>query len=63
MTNAEHYVFLGEDPEYIGPPIDQHEADRVEWIPLSQVSNMIEDRQIVAGVAVVGLLRLLSKTT
>jgi 8-oxo-dGTP pyrophosphatase MutT (NUDIX family) len=60
MTNAEHHVFQADGAEYIGPPQDRHEADRVEWVPLDETARMIERREIVAGVAVVGLLSVLS---
>jgi 8-oxo-dGTP pyrophosphatase MutT (NUDIX family) len=61
MSNAEHTVFLARDAEHVAEPVDTHEADRIEWIPLNQVQQMIDDRQIVAGVAVTGLLQLLAR--
>jgi 8-oxo-dGDP phosphatase len=59
MTNAEHHVFLAESATRIGEPTDTHEADRVEWVSLSRIPEMIADREIVAGVAVVGLQTVL----
>ncbi|MBD0676690.1 hypothetical protein BU198_39885 [Streptomyces sp. CBMA156] len=37
--------------------MDTHEADRIEWIPVSRIQGMIDRREIVAGVAVTGLLQ------
>lgn len=61
MCNAEHTVFLARDAVRIAEPTDTHEADRIGWFPLDGVQQMIDDRQIVAGVAVTGLLQLLAR--
>lgn len=61
MSNAEHHVFLARSAHFIAPPVDTHEADRIEWIPLGRVQDMIDRREIVAGVAVTGLLQLLAR--
>lgn len=61
MSNAEHHVFLARDAVFVAPPVDTHEADRIEWIPLNRIQNMIDQRDIVAGVAVTGLLQLLAR--
>ncbi|MFC5663793.1 NUDIX hydrolase [Kitasatospora misakiensis] len=61
MSNAEHHVFLARGAEFVAPPVDTHEADRIEWIPLDAVQGMIDRREIVAGVAVTGLLQLLAR--
>jgi 8-oxo-dGTP pyrophosphatase MutT (NUDIX family) len=59
MSDAKHHVFLARDATWIADPVDTHEADRIEWHPLSSVLGMIDRREIVAGVAVTGLLRVL----
>ncbi|MGW3182955.1 NUDIX hydrolase [Kitasatospora sp. NPDC001119] len=61
MSNAEHHVFLAHGATYVAPPVDTHEADRVEWIPISRIQGMIDRREIVAGVAVTGLLQVLAR--
>ncbi|MFE6049385.1 NUDIX hydrolase [Kitasatospora sp. NPDC056446] len=61
MSDAEHHVFLARSARYVAPPIDTHEADRIEWIPLDRIQGMIDRRQIVAGVAVTGLLQVLAR--
>ncbi|MFE2747952.1 NUDIX hydrolase [Streptomyces scopuliridis] len=61
MSNAEHTVFLARDAVRVADPVDTHEADRIEWRSLDQIQQMIDDRQIVAGVAVTGLLQLLAR--
>lgn len=61
MSNAEHHVFLARSARHVAPPVDTHEADRIEWIPLADIQGMIDRREIVAGVAVTGLLQLLAR--
>lgn len=61
MSDAEHHVFLARDAVFEADPVDTHEADRIEWIPLAEVQAMIDRREIVAGVAVTGLLQLLAR--
>ncbi|MFJ9846571.1 NUDIX hydrolase [Kitasatospora sp. NPDC101155] len=61
MSNAEHHVFLARGATYVAPPVDTHEADRIEWIPLDRIQGMIDAREIVAGVAVTGLLQVLAR--
>ncbi|WP_328464779.1 NUDIX hydrolase [Streptomyces sp. NBC_00448] len=60
MSDARHHVFLARDGVRVADPIDTHEADRIEWHHLDAVTDMIDRREIVAGVAVTGLLRLLA---
>lgn len=59
MSNAEHHVFLARHAVKVTEPVDDHEADRIEWHPLADVQRLINERLIVAGVAVTGLLQLL----
>jgi len=61
MSNAEHHVFLARDGVKVAEPTDTHEADRIEWLPLADVQDLIDRRLIVAGVAVTGLLQLLAR--
>lgn len=46
-------------PPYIGPPTEKNEADRIEWIPISEIRGMIDRREIVSSGSLVGLLYLL----
>jgi 8-oxo-dGTP pyrophosphatase MutT (NUDIX family) len=60
MTNAEHYVFLARSAQKIGEPTDCNEADRIAWVPLSDMLDKIDKREIVAGFTMVAILRLLA---
>jgi 8-oxo-dGTP pyrophosphatase MutT (NUDIX family) len=59
ITDSQHHVFRADGATYIGPPTEQNESDRIEWIPLDAVRGMIDRREIVSGGTLVGLLQLL----
>ncbi|AYY12657.1 NUDIX hydrolase [Actinobacteria bacterium YIM 96077] len=58
IAEAEQHIFLAEGARYIGPSVDSHESDRIAWIPLADVPELIARRQIVGGATVVALLQL-----
>ncbi|MGP4110268.1 NUDIX domain-containing protein [Streptomyces sp. 4N509B] len=59
ITDSQHHVFRADTATHIGPPTEQNESDRVEWVPLASVRGMIDRREIVSGASLVGLLYLL----
>jgi hypothetical protein len=61
MSEAVHHVYLARNACRVADPVDTHEADRNEWWPLDEVQQMLDERLLVAGVAVTGLLQLLSR--
>jgi hypothetical protein len=42
--------------EYVGPPTELNESDRIEWIPLSEIRGMIDRREIVSSASLLGLM-------
>ncbi|MFB7900536.1 NUDIX hydrolase, partial [Streptomyces xiamenensis] len=52
-------VFRADSATHIGPPTEKNESDRIEWIPLARVRDMIDRREIVSSGSLVGLLYLL----
>jgi len=61
ITDAVQHIFLAESASYTGPPVDALESDRIAWIRLADIPDMIRHKQIVGGVSVVGLLQLLAE--
>jgi 8-oxo-dGTP pyrophosphatase MutT (NUDIX family) len=59
MVDAEHFVFVGTDPERVGDPTDLSEAARVEWVPLESVPAMIDAGEIWNAGSLVALSRVL----
>jgi 8-oxo-dGTP pyrophosphatase MutT (NUDIX family) len=59
VTNARHFVFRADDCRPAGPATEKNESDRVEWIPLDRLVNMIGRREIVSSATLVGVMALL----
>lgn len=59
ITDSEHFVFRADGAEYIGPPTELNESDRVEWVPLSAIRGMIDQREIFSSASLLGLMYVL----
>lgn len=59
ITDSRHYVYRADEATYTGPPTEQNESDRIEWVPLEKVRGMIDRREIVSSGSLVGLLYVL----
>ena len=58
LTDAVHVVFQADGAEYAGPPEDDFESSRREWVPLAQVPRMCAEGEIRSANAVAALLLL-----
>jgi hypothetical protein len=58
MVDAEHFVFVGTNPERIGDPTDLSEAARAEWVPLESVPRMMDAGEIWNAGSLVALSRV-----
>jgi 8-oxo-dGTP pyrophosphatase MutT (NUDIX family) len=59
IMDSAHHVFRAVSAIYVGEPVEQNESDRVEWLPLAGVPAMIERREIVSGITLIGLQQVL----
>jgi 8-oxo-dGTP pyrophosphatase MutT (NUDIX family) len=59
IMDSEHHVFLATEAAYAGEPVERNESDRIEWLPLADVPGMIERREIVSGITLLGLQQAL----
>lgn len=59
ITDARHFVFRTDDATRIGEPTERNESDRLEWIPLAGVRELIERGGIVSSATLVGVMALL----
>jgi 8-oxo-dGTP pyrophosphatase MutT (NUDIX family) len=59
ITDSEHHVFLAEGAIQVGEPTEANESDRIEWVPLDDISAMIDRREITSSASQVGLMRYL----
>ncbi|MDX6240168.1 MAG: 8-oxo-dGDP phosphatase [Kribbellaceae bacterium] len=46
-------------PTLANQSVEQNESDRIEWLRLADVPGMIERREIVSGITLIGLQQIL----
>lgn len=63
VSDSRHHVFRADGAARIGEPADPFEAETVTWVPLSEVSELIEGQRIVSGSTVAALLYVLGSQT
>lgn len=49
-------IYLADGAEHIGDPPDINEAERIAWIPLERVPDLIQRGEIVGAATVAGVL-------
>jgi 8-oxo-dGTP pyrophosphatase MutT (NUDIX family) len=42
IGDSRHHIFLADGATHIGPPADDWEAERIEWVPLAQVTDLVK---------------------
>jgi hypothetical protein len=58
--DAEHSVFIGQEPGHVGEPTGTGEVGRAEWVPLWSVPGLIATDEVWNAGSLVALLRLLT---
>ena len=58
-ADAENLLFLAMGAEYVGTPADINEAERIGWIPLDDVLDLVARGEIVGAASIVGVLDVL----
>lgn len=59
-ADAANLLFVSRGADHVGHAPDINEAERVEWISLASVRELIADGQIVGSSSIVGLLAVLA---
>ncbi|MBN6057193.1 NUDIX hydrolase [Nonomuraea sp. RK-328] len=60
ISDSVHHIFRADDATHLGPPTDTCEAERVAWVPLSDVRGLIAEGGIVGGTSIAALLYVLT---
>jgi 8-oxo-dGTP pyrophosphatase MutT (NUDIX family) len=55
VTDLAFHVFLAHAATRAGEPVDVHEAERVEWLPVEQVRAELAAGRVLDGLSVAGL--------
>jgi 8-oxo-dGDP phosphatase len=60
VVDGERVVFAGRGPRRVSEPVSAEDIQRVEWVPLDSVLELIASGKVWSGASVVGLLSLLA---
>ncbi|MEV0347912.1 hypothetical protein AB0H88_19250 [Nonomuraea sp. NPDC050680] len=61
ISDSAQHVFRADGARHIRPPAEPWEAERIEWVPLTEVRRLIDKRDIVCGTSMNALLYLLTE--
>jgi 8-oxo-dGTP pyrophosphatase MutT (NUDIX family) len=50
------HVFVGDGATHVGDPIDVHESERIDWVPLDRIRTLIADGHVADGLSLTALL-------
>ncbi len=60
LCDQAFHAFLADGAEHVGDPVDTHEAERVEWVPLDKLRRHIADGRVTDGFSLTSLLLYLA---
>lgn len=60
IADTPHDVYVGQGADYIGEPSDVTEAEIVSWVPVRDLSKLVDEGQIRDGATLVAVLGLLA---
>jgi 8-oxo-dGTP pyrophosphatase MutT (NUDIX family) len=60
ISNSVHHIYRADSASRIGPPEDDFESDRIEWIPLANVPDLVTRGEIASGTTIAALLYTLA---
>lgn len=60
ISDSRHHLFRADGATYQGTPADTTESDRIEWIALSEIQQLITRGKLCDGPTLVGLLHVLA---
>jgi 8-oxo-dGTP pyrophosphatase MutT (NUDIX family) len=61
LSSSEHHIFRADEAVHIGEATDKCEAERMAWLPLSELRALIGKGEITSGTTIAALLYLLSE--
>jgi 8-oxo-dGTP pyrophosphatase MutT (NUDIX family) len=54
------YVFVSDSATHVGDPVDIHESERIDWVPIDRVRELITAGEIADGLSLTTLLWMLA---
>jgi len=60
VADTRFILFAAAGANHVGEPLDAHEAERIEWVPLPEVRAVLARGEMVDGMSMIGLLWAMS---
>ncbi|MFB9831022.1 NUDIX hydrolase [Actinoallomurus acaciae] len=60
ISDSQHTIFRADTATYVGPPQEDWESERIEWVPLSEIRELVDKQDIVSGTTLAALLYVLA---
>lgn len=60
MVDSEHSIFIARNADKVGTPMDNNEAERIRWISLGEVTQLIAQGKILSAGTLIALLHMLT---
>jgi 8-oxo-dGTP pyrophosphatase MutT (NUDIX family) len=55
LSDQTFHLFVADGAEYVGPPVDWFESERVEWLPVDQVRAELKAGRVTDGLSTTAL--------
>jgi 8-oxo-dGTP pyrophosphatase MutT (NUDIX family) len=55
MSDLTFNLFVAEGAEYLGPPTDPSESERIEWVPVQTVRDLVRNGDVRDGLSLTAL--------
>ena len=55
MSDMTFHLFVANGAEYVGPPTDPSESERIEWVPVSTVRDLVRSGAVRDGFSLTAL--------
>jgi 8-oxo-dGTP pyrophosphatase MutT (NUDIX family) len=56
ISDSVHHVFLARGAKRVGPPADDYESSRIDWVRMDRVPGLIDRGEISSGTTLASLL-------
>jgi 8-oxo-dGTP pyrophosphatase MutT (NUDIX family) len=56
ISDSVHHLFRADSATQVGPPEDDIESSRIEWVPLDSITSLIDAGEVSSGTTLAALL-------
>jgi 8-oxo-dGTP pyrophosphatase MutT (NUDIX family) len=60
ITDVTFHVYISDGATHLGDPVDTHEAERIEWVPVDRLRSLLANGEMREGMSVGGIATALA---